>query len=178
MKKILAILGTIITIAVCGLIVFTVISENTVDLTDTSDWHYVTHSDFEAKLPKALESSDNLYYTSTGSEQIACYSYEDMVFSVATLPMSSDLIEKLNLEKYISNLEINGEKLEPIELNGGYYYTRTRNSSADKTNDIFQVEALFKGKNKVYNVIVYCPMEDKAKYEESMQKWIESFTLR
>lgn len=178
MKKILAILGTIITIAVCGLIVYAMISENTVDLTDASDWHYVTHSDFEAKLPKALESSDNLYYTSTGSEQIACYSYEDMVFSVATLPMSSDLIEKLDLEKYISNLEINGEKLEPIELNGGYYYTRTRNSSADKTNDIFQAEALFKGKNKVYNVIVYCPMEDKAKYEESMQKWIESFTLR
>lgn len=178
MKKILAIPGTIITIAVCGLIVYAMISENTVDLTDASDWHYVTHSDFEAKLPKALESSDNLYYTSTGSEQIACYSYEDMVFSVATLPMSSDLIEKLDLEKYISNLEINGEKLEPIELNGGYHYTRTRNSSADKTNDIFQAEALFKGKNKVYNVIVYCPMEDKAKYEESMQKWIESFTIR
>lgn len=178
MKKGLTILGIIITIAVCGLLVFALISENTVDLTDSSEWHYVTHSEFKAKLPKDFESSDNLYYTSTGSEQIACYSYKDIVFSVATLPMSSDLIEKLDLEKYISNWEINGEKLEPIELNGGYYYTRTRNSSTDKTNDIFQAEALFKGKNKVYNVIVYCPMDDKAKYEESMQKWIESFTLR
>ena len=174
MKKILAILGIIITIAVCGLIVFTVISENTVDLTDTSDWHYVTHSEFEAKLPEALESTNDLYYTSTGTEQIACYVKENVGFSVAKLPMSSDRIQRLDLKKYISSLEINGEKLEAIEINDGYYCVK----NGDSSDDYFKIEAIFKGKNEVYSVVASCIMADKSKYEESMIKWIESFTLR
>ena len=135
---------------------------------------YIFPEGTKGLLPEALESTNDLYYTSTGTEQIACYVKENVGFSVAKLPMSSDRIQRLDLKKYISSLEINGEKLEAIEINDGYYCVK----NGDSSDDYFKIEAIFKGKNEVYSVVASCIMADKSKYEESMIKWIESFTLR
>lgn len=181
MKKIFVVGGSIVGAAACAAIIFGLISTNSVDITDSSKWRYVTHDEFSVRLPEALEPSTKLYNTSWGSEQIACYSCDDIVFSVAKQPYSGNSnLESVDLKKYIDNIKIDGEKLEPIAVNNGYYYKTKRNSSPapEDSDNIFQIEALFKGDDAIYSVATNCKMEDKAEYEESMVKWVEGFSLK
>lgn len=178
MKKLLAAVAILLSIAACAVIVFNVVSGKNVDVTDQSQWEYISHDEFSAKLPSAMESSSKLYSTSTGSVQLACYTYDDIVFSVAKKAVSSDQLKSLKLKEYIQNIKINGESLVPIKVNNGYYYKITTYPSApDLTDATLQMEALFKGSNAVYSVKACCPMENSAEYEESMIAWIESFSL-
>ncbi len=172
MKKLLVAAAILLSIAACAVIIFNVSSGKNVDITDQSEWEYVSHDEFTAKLPSAMESSSKLYSTSLGSAQVACYTYDDIVFSVAKKAIPADQLKSLNLKEYIQNTTINGERLVPVKLTNGYYYKTTNNS-----NERYQMEALFKGKNAVYSVTAGCPMDESAEYEESMIAWLESFSL-
>lgn len=172
MKKLLTAVAILLSIAACAVIIINVLSGKNVDITDQSEWEYVSHDEFTAKLPSAMESSSKLYSTSLGSTQIACYTYDDIVFSVAKKAIPADQLKSLNLKEYIQNTTINGERLVPVKLSNGYYYKITNNS-----DERYQMEALFKGRNAVYSVTASCPMDESAEYEESMIAWIESFSL-
>lgn len=180
MKKLFIILSLIITLAVSGLIVFKFISKNTVDVTDSSKWTYITHDEFKVRLPENLKSTTKLYSSSLGAEQIACYKNNKIVFSVAKQQMTPDQVKNIDLKKTIQSISINGEDLVPIKVNSGYYYKFTGNSAetAGNENKLFRIEALFKGKDAIYSIAVSCPITDRTKYEESMTQWIESFSLR
>lgn len=174
MKKIILISVSVIAAAICAVIIFMVASANKIDLNDSSKWVNVSHSEFSVKLPEALESSTQLYSTSLGTEQIACYSKDEVFFSVAKKGMSSADISRLDLKTYLNNLTINGEPVNPVEVNGGYYY---RAKGSNSSGEIFRIDAIFKNDSAVYSVSTGCPALERTQYEESMIKWIESFYL-
>lgn len=88
--------------------------------------------------------------------------------------MSSSDLSRLDLKTYLNNLTINGEPVNPVEVNGGYYY-RAKGSAS--SGDIFRIDAIFKNDNAVYSISTGCPALERAQYEQSMIKWVESFTL-
>lgn len=151
------------------------------NITDSSRWDTFYNDEFSVDLPKDMKSSDKLFHTSDGQKQIAFYHNSKACFSVAKIPYSvNSALKDLDLEKYFSKITVNGEHLTLFPINGGFYYTSTKKNSGSfkKTDEVFEIEGAFKGKNAVYSVVIQCRVEDRDKYEESMLKWLESFELR
>lgn len=169
MKKVLITLGSLIAVAACAVIIFFAISKNKVDLTDSMTWRTVTESEFTAKIPDVLEATDKLFHTSTGTEQIACYSYKDVVFSVARKSADSGYT-KQHLEKQLNNIKINGEPINHKEIGDGFYY----DSLDDGT---YEIDGLFLGNGKIYSIVIECDGSNMNEYKDSMLKWLESFTI-
>lgn len=151
------------------------------NITDSSRWNTFYNDEFSVDLPKDMKSSDKLFHTSSGQKQIAFYHNSKACFSVAKLPYSVNAaLKDMDIEKYFSKITVNGEHLTLFPINGGFYYTSTKKNSSSfkKTDEVFEIEGAFKGKNAVYSVVIQCRLEDKDKYEESMLKWLESFELK
>lgn len=151
------------------------------NITDSSRWKKFYNDEFSVDLPKNMESSDKLLYSSNGQKQIAFYHNSKALFSVAKLPYSTnEALKDLDIEKYFSKITINGEKPALIPINDGFYYTIIKNNAGafKKKEDIFEIEGTFKGKTAIYSVVIQCRLEDKDDYEDSMLKWLESFELK
>lgn len=149
-------------------------------ITDSSSWVQVGNSEFTAELPENMEASSELYTVSTGAEQIACYVSDYATFSVAKIPYSvNEALRTLDLKTYLSNLKIDGESLNLISVNDGFYYTRQvdRKDMFNNSDSVYTVEAMFKGEDAVYSVAICCRAEDMPEYNDSMIKWLESFKL-
>ncbi|GEM_PF-1988799 len=178
MKKIIA-LVIVLVLAAAGYFGYGYMLDKNV--TDSSRWTEFQNSEFKVTLPKNMKSSDKLYHTSSGQEQIAFYQSKKACFSVAKIPYSAnESLKKLDIEQYLSNMTINGKELDLIPVNDGFYYSRTKEASDvfKNTKEVFVIEGMFKGKNAVYSVAIQCRADDRGKYEDSMLKWLESFTLK
>ena len=151
------------------------------DITDGSKQEYVYNDEFTAKIPDNMKSSDKLYYSSSGEEQIAFYQNSEACFSVAKIPFSTNQsLKTIDLKTFYSKIEINCEKLNMIPINNGYYYDIDKKAKNvfDNTENVFSIEDVFKGDEAVYSVVIQCRKEDKAEYKDSMLKWLESFELK
>lgn len=178
MKRIIIIAAVII----CAVSVFFGIKAFSKDqTTDSSKWRIVTHSEFTVTLPKNMKSSDNLFTTSFGEEQVASYSNSKVTFSVAKIPYSYNAnLKNIDIEKYINSFSIDGEKMSAKSIGNGYYYSSYRNASTTPEDEdkIFNIEAFFKGSDAMYSISTYCEAADRSKYEASMLKWVESFNVK
>lgn len=177
MKKIIA-LVIILVLAAAGYFGYGYILDKNV--TDSSCWTEFQNAEFKVTLPKNMKSSDKLYYTSSGQEQIAFYQSSKVCFSVAKIPYSvNESLKQLDIEHYLSNIKINDKSLDLIPINDGFYYSMKKETSGmfKNTNEVFVIEGMFKGENAVYSATIQCRADDRGKYEDSMLKWLESFEL-
>lgn len=178
MKKIIT-AAVVFLIAFAGFSGYRYFSEK--KTTDSSKWEYVHNDEFTAEIPSNMKSASNLYYTSDGQEQIAFYQNSEACFSVAKIPFSkNEALKTVDLKSFYSKIEINGEKLDILPVNDGYYYTTDMKSKNlfDDTEEVFSMEGVFKGDDAVYSVVIQCRKEDKAEYRNSMLKWLESFEIK
>ena len=177
MKKIITII-IIAILATAGYFGYDYMMDNSI--TNTSEWSETGNSEFTVKLPENMKSSSKLYSVSTGEEQIAFYENSKVAFSVAKLPYSiNENLKNIDLKTYLGNIQINGEKINLISVNDGYYYSTLKKSSFFKGNDeVFVIESMFKGDNAIYSVAIQCRERDRKDYEDSMIEWLKSFKLK
>lgn len=176
MKKIIIIAAVII----CAVGIFFGVRALSKDqTTDSSKWETVYHSEFSVTLPRNMKSSDKLFTTSFGEEQIALYSNPDVTFSVAKIPYSyNPNLKDIDIKAFMSNISVDNEKITPIAIGDGYYPTTNRNSSPDNKGDIFNIEAIFKGSDAIYSISTSCDITKRSEYEAPMLEWIESFRVK
>lgn len=176
MKKIIIIAAVIL----CAVGIFFGVRALSKDqTTDSSKWETVYHSEFSVTLPKNMKSSDKLFTTSFGEEQIAMYSNSDVTFSVAKIPYSyNPNLKDIDIKTFMSSISVDNEKITPIAIGDGYYSASYRNSSPNNEGDLFNIEAIFKGSDAIYGIATSCDTTKRSDYEASMLEWIESFRIR
>jgi hypothetical protein len=153
-----------------------------VDYTNTHSkyWKSIGKSEFSMTIPKTMKEESG-YTTSTGTESLAVYSNTGAAITVCKLPFSTNEdLKDVNLKDYINSRKINGTQLVAKKINDGYYavYTQGDYSNEATADQTFAVDGYYIGDSAIYEVKICCATADRADYEASMMKWLDSFELK
>lgn len=174
------VIGVLIGVVVALGVVFGMRFYEGMTITNEKQWKEVGNSEISVTIPKTMKEGKGLD-SSSGTEAVALYGNSKASVSVNKLSYSSNPeLKGVDLKMLIGMLSMGGQKLSATPIGDGYYATYTedlRASNGDKKT-CYSIEAFFEGSDALYSIKVTCFLEDRAEFEPSMLKWVESFKIK
>lgn len=150
--------------------------KNSLCYTVPAFYHEVSTSDFTMKIPSALKKE-----SSTDSDTVAFYTSEKAAVNITKIDYSvNPALESIELKDFGDYAALGGFDGD-FTYKDDFVYTSYNDSASGvmgDTQDCYVIEALYKGDDALWSVNAYCRVGDKAEFEDSLLKWVESFELK
>lgn len=147
---------------------------------DPDSYETQSFSGLSIKVPDCFEDTTSKARSTYGNDIIAWYECDVAFVCVSSEEMPSSVKPTLDfLTTSFENMEIDGEKMNPVN-NGKYVLTTYKQdfyADSDKDVEGYYLDAYFVKDNTVYCVEAACAEDKYYDYKDYMIKWIESFSF-